>query len=128
MSTPSTPTPPTEPLDGHVRRIVSLFDEKRLEAWREREAIMAEGNPGLDRLTCERLATLDIVANYGLPCPVQLLQVEMAGGTQWVLTCDVVAVSSEFQAEGVQHILPVPLADTVRGQFADAAYLTTCPT
>lgn len=48
------------PLDGHVRKIVSRFDENRLEAWREREAIMAEGNPGMDRRTSERLATLDI--------------------------------------------------------------------
>lgn len=29
-----------------------------------------------------------VAVAYGLPCPVQLLQVEMAGSTDWVLTSD----------------------------------------
>lgn len=124
MFTPTSPTATPELLDEHVRKIVSCFDEHRREAWLEREAIMAEGNPGMDRLTSQRLATLDTVANYGLPCPVELLQMEIAGGTRWILTSDVAALSAELQRQGAERIVPVPLAETVRRQFADAAYLT----
>lgn len=127
MSTPTPPTPPTEPLDEHVRRIVARLDAGRREAFEERAAIV-EYDAGLPREEAERRALLDVLANLGFPMPVQLLQLEIDGGTQWVLTGDGPALCAELQAQGVERILPVPLADTVRTQFADAAYLTTCPT
>lgn len=127
MSTPSTPTPPTpptEPLDEHVRRIVARLDAGRREAFEERAAIV-EYDAGLPREEAERRALLDVLANLGFPMPVQLLQMEIAGATQWVLTGDGPALCAELQAQGVERILQVSLADTVRTQFADAAYLTT---
>lgn len=130
MSTPTPTTPPTatpEPLDQHVRRIVARLDAGRREAFEERAAIV-EYDAGLPREEAERRALLDVLANLGFPMPVQLLQLEIAGGTQWVLTGDGPTLCAELQAQGAQRILPVPLADTVHTQFADAAYLTTCPT
>lgn len=116
-----------EPLEAFERKIVAWFDENRLDAWREREAIMAEGNPGMDRRTSERLATLDILATYGLPCPVHLLRVEMAGATDWVLTTDVDAARASLKERGGRHIVEVVLDDTVRQDFGDLAVLSTPP-
>ena len=115
-----------EPLDGHVRSIVSQFDAKRREAFEERAAI-AQYDGNLDQEQAERLACLDILATYGLPCPVQLLQVEMAGSTDWVLTTDVESARSRLSELGGKHIAEVPVDDTVQCQFGDLAVLSTPP-
>jgi len=114
-------------LDEHVRRIVARLDAGRREAFEERAGIV-EYDAGLPREEAERRALLDVLANLGFPMSVQLLRVEIAGATQWVLTGDGPALSAELLAQGAERILLVPLVDTVREQFADAAYLTTCPT
>lgn len=115
-----------EPLDGHVRRIVAWLDTNRREAFEERAAI-AQYDGNLDQEQAERLACLDILATYGLPCPVQLLQVEMAGSTDWVLTTDVESARSRLSELGGKHIAEVPVDDTVQCQFGDLAVLSTPP-
>ena len=115
-----------EPLDGHVRRIVAWLDTNRREAFEERAAI-AQYDGNLDQEHAERLACLDILATYGLPCPVQLLQVEMAGSTDWVLTTDVESARSRLSELGGKHIAEVPVDDTVQCQFGDLAVLSTPP-
>lgn len=115
-----------EPLDAHVRKIVSQFDANRREAFEERAAIVQyDGN--VDRVQAERLACLDILATYGLPCPVHLLQVEMAGTTDWVLTSDVESAKVTLTELGGKHIVEVPGDDTVRRQFGDLAVLGAAP-
>ena len=115
-----------EPLDAHVRRIVSQFDAQRREAFEERAAIVQfDGNVGREQ--AERLACLDILANHGLPCPVRLLQVEMAGSTDWVLTTDVEVAKAALAELGGKHIVEVPVDDTVQCQFGDLAVLGTPP-
>ena len=113
-----------EPLDGHVRSIVSQFDAHRREAFEERAAI-AQYDGNLDQEQAERLACLDILATYGLPCPVQLLQVEMAGSTDWVLTTDVQATTATLAGLGGQHIVELPVDVVVRQQYGDLAVLGT---
>lgn len=115
-----------EPLDAHVRKIVNQFDANRREAFEERAAI-AQYDGNLDQEQAERLACLDILATYGLPCPVQLLQVEMAGSTDWVLTTDVESARSRLSELGGKHIAEVPVDDTVQCQFGDLAVLSTPP-
>ena len=115
-----------EPLDGHVRRIVAWLDTNRREAFEERAAI-AQYDGNLDQEEAERLACLDILATYGLPCPVQLLQVEMAGSTDWVLTTDVESARSRLSELGGKHIAKVCVDDTVQCQFGDLAVLGTAP-
>ena len=115
-----------EPLDGHVRRIVAWLDTNRREAFEERAAI-AQYDGNLDQEEAERLACLDILATYGLPCPVQLLQVEMAGSTDWVLTTDVESARSRLSELGGKHIAEVSVDDTVQYQFGDLAVLGTPP-
>lgn len=113
-----------EPLDGHVRRIVAWLDTDRREAFEERAAI-AQYDGNLDQEQAERLACLDILATYGLPCPVQLLQVEMAGSTDWVLTTDVQATTATLAGLGGQHIVELPVDVVVRQQYGDLAVLGT---
>lgn len=113
-----------EPLDGHVRRIVAWLDTNRREAFEERAAI-AQYDGNLDQEHAERLACLDILATYGLPCPVQLLQVEMAGSTDWVLTTDVELARSRLAELGGKHIVEKPVDAVVRQQYGDLAVLGT---
>ena len=115
-----------EPLDAHVRRIVSQFDAHRREAFEERAAI-AQYDGNLDQEQAERLACLDILASYGLPCPVQLLRVDIAGSTDWVLTTDVQATTATLAGLGGRYIVQDALDATVRRQFGDLAVLSTPP-
>lgn len=55
-----------EPLDEHVRRIVSRLDAGRREAFEERAAIV-EYDAGLPREEAERRALLDVLATCGWP-------------------------------------------------------------
>lgn len=115
-----------EPLDGHVRRIVAWLDTNRREAFEERAAI-AQYDGNLDQEHAERLACLDILATYGLPCPVQLLQVEMAGSTDWVLTTDCECTKAMLSELGGKHIVERPVDVVVREQYGDLAVLGTQP-
>ena len=115
-----------EPLDAHVRKIVSQFDAHRREAFEERAAI-AQYDGNLDQEQAERLACLDILATYGLPCPVQLLQVEMAGSTDWVLTTDCECTKAMLSELGGKHIVERPVDVVVREQYGDLAVLGTPP-
>ena len=116
-----------EPLDAHVRKIVSRFDTNQREAFEERAAIVEEGNPGMRRVNAERLAVLDVLANYGLPYPVHLLRVDIAGSTDWVLTTDVDAATATLTELGAKQIVKVVLDDAVRRDFGDLAVLSTPP-
>ena len=116
-----------EPLDAHVRKIVSRFDTNRREAFEERAAIVEEGNPGMRRVNAERLAVLDVLATYGLPSPVHLLRVGIAGSTDWVLTTDVEVARAALTELGAKHIVELPVDEVVRCQFGDLAVLSTPP-
>ena len=115
-----------EPLDAHVRKIVNQFDANRREAFEERAAI-AQYDGNLDQEQAERLACLDILAIYGLPCPVQLLQIEMAGSTDWVLTTDVEAAKATLSELGGTDIVEQPVDVVVREQYGDLAVLGSPP-
>lgn len=115
-----------EPLDGHVRKIVSRFDTNRREAFEERAAIV-QYDAHVDRVQAERLAVLDVLAHYGLPCPVHVLRVDIAGSTDWVLTTDVEAATATLSELGGKHIVEVALDDAVRRDFGDLAVLSTPP-
>ena len=115
-----------EPLDAHVRKIVNQFDANRREAYEERAAIVQyDGN--VEREQAERLAVLDVLATCGLPCPVRLLQVEMVGSTDWVLTTDVEHTKTTLSELGGKHIVEQPVDVVVREQYGDLAVLGTPP-
>ena len=115
-----------EPLDAHVRKIVSQFDENRREAFEERAAIV-QYDGHVDRVQAERLACLDILATYGLPCPVHLLRVHIAESTDWVLTTDVESAKATLAELGARRIAEDTLDAVVRQQFGDLAVLGSAP-
>ena len=115
-----------EPLDTHVRQIVSQFDANRREAFEERAAIV-QYDGHVDRLQAERLACLDVLANDGLPSAVHLLLVEMGESTDWVLTTDVERTKATLSELGGQHIVEKPVDAVVREQYGDLAVLGTPP-
>ena len=115
-----------EPLDGSVRKIVSWFDTNQREAFEERAAIV-QYDSNVDRVQAERLAVLDVLATDGLPCPVHLLRVDIAGSTDWVLTTDVEVARAALTELGGQHIVELPADEVVRCQFGDLAVLGTSP-
>ena len=115
-----------EPLDGHVRKIVSWFDTNQRESFEERAAIV-QYDSNVDRVQAERLAVLDVLATDGLPCPVHLLRVDIAGSTDWVLTTDVEVARAALTELGGQHIVELPADEVVRCQFGDLAVLGTSP-
>ena len=116
-----------ESVDDHVRRIVAWLDPGRREAYEERAAIMEWESRGVSRREAEGAALLDILATYGLPCPVRLLQVEMAGTTDWVLTTDVESAKATLSELGGKHIVEKPVDAVVREQYGDLAVLGTPP-
>ena len=115
-----------EPLDAHVRQIVSQFDANRREAFEERAAIV-QYDGHVDRLQAERLACLDVLANDGLRPAVHLLLVEMGESTDWVLTTDVESARSRLSELGGKHIVEQPVDVVVREQYGDLAVLGTPP-
>jgi hypothetical protein len=58
---------------------------------------------------------------------LQLLQVEMAGSTDWVLTTDVQATTATLAELGGKHIVEKPVDGVVRQQYGDLAVLGTPP-
>ena len=115
-----------EPLDAHVRQIVSQLDANRREAFEERAAIVQyDGN--VEREQAERLACLDVLANDGLRPAVHLLLVEMGESTDWVLTTDVECTKATLSALGGKHIVERPVDVVVREQYGDLAVLGTPP-
>lgn len=121
-----TPFHPPEPLDEHVRQIIARFDDNRHEAFEERAAIV-QYDGHVDRAQAERLAVLDVLAHYGLPCLVHLLRVDIAGSTDWVLTTDVEVARAALTELGGEHIVELPADEVVRCQFGDLAVLGTPP-
>ena len=121
-----TPFHPPEPLDEHVRQIIARFDDNRREAFEERAAIV-QYDGHVDRAQAERLAVLDVLAHYGLPCLVHLLRVDIAGSTDWVLTTDVEVARAALTELGGEHIVELPADKVVRCQFGDLAVLGTPP-
>ncbi|MDO6384697.1 hypothetical protein [Uliginosibacterium sp. 31-12] len=121
----SQPTHPL-PLDPAVVKVVAQLDENRLEAWRERAAIM-EFDAGLPRLEAERQALIDTFARHGLPqAPLScLLHAEINGCSQWVLSTDAGFARQQLIEIGASAIEAADLDDVVRSQYRDLAFLST---
>lgn len=122
MIPPNHPTP----LDAGVARLVAILDEDRYEWFAERAGTL-EFEARLPRVDAERQALIQTLARYGFPVRphVCLLQVEIGGGTQWVLTVDEIAARRQLVGRGFTDVTTVDLADVLHRQFGDMAWLTT---
>ena len=76
---------PTDPL---VAELVERLDASQREAWEERAAIM-QFDGQLPRGHAECLALLDLLCRHpSVLSGVTVLQIELDGGTEWLLTTD----------------------------------------
>lgn len=117
----------TKPLDAGVARLVDQLDDNRYEAFAERAAIM-EYDARIPRLDAERLALIQTLARYGFPGgDALLLEAQIDGTTQWLLTTDEEPARASLAAMGATGIVAVDLAQTLRAQFRDLAVLGTVP-
>lgn len=124
MSAPRHPVP----LDAGVARLVQQLDDGRREAFEERAGIL-EFDAKLPRLEAERQALIQTLARYGFPgAPdVRLLQVQVAGATQWLLSGNEIAAHRTLADSGAGEVVEVDLAGTLRRQFGDLAVLAIFP-
>lgn len=122
------PTNHPVPLDAGVARLVALLDEDRYEFFAERAGVL-EHDARIIRIDAERQALIQTLARYGFPGQAQarLLQVEVDGGTQWVLAADELDARQRLAGLRVTHVRTVDLTDVLHRQFGDLAWLATSP-
>ena len=123
---PASPHP--VPLDAGVARLVQQLDDGGREAFEERAGIL-EFDARLPRLEAERQALVQTLARYGFPgAPdVRLLQVQVAGATQWLLSTNPIAARRALAGQGAGAVVEVDLADTLQRQFSGLAVLAIFP-
>ena len=113
---------PTDPL---VAELVALLDASQREAWEERAAIM-QFDGGLTRGHAEALAMLDLLRRHpSVLCGVTVLEIELDGGTEWLLTTDLPYARRYVSDVGGNEIAVCQLADVLLTQYGGVALLTT---
>jgi len=119
---PNHPKPnyPT-PKDAIVIEMVDRLGADDREAFEERAAII-EYDGQLPRAHAECLALLEVLrAAQGL----QVLQIELDGGTEWLLTTDLAFARAYLADIGVRDVAVFAPADVVEEQYGGAAVLGT---
>ena len=108
-----------------VADLMARLDEQQQETHSERAAIL-EFDAGLNRQLSEALAILDLIriAPSALS-GITALQIEMDGGTEWLLTTDLALARQHLADIGAKEIAKVNLADVVAEQYGGIAALTT---
>lgn len=119
---PNHPKPnyPT-PKDAIVIEMVDRLGADDREAFEERAAII-EYDGQLPRAHAECLALLEVLrAAQGL----QVLQIELDGGTEWLLTTDLAFARAYLTDIGGREVAVFAPADVVEEQYGGVAVLGT---
>jgi hypothetical protein len=113
---------PMEPL---VAKLVDQLDASNREDFEERAAIM-EFDAGLSRDHAECLAVLDVLHRHPAAVTgVTVMQVEIDGAMQWLLTTDVQLAREHLAYLGGNELGVRNLRDVVDGYCRGVAILTT---
>ena len=113
---------PTDPL---VAELVERLDASQREAWEERAAIM-QFDGGLIRGHAECLALLDLLCRHpSVLSGVTVLEIELDGGTEWLLTTDLSYARRYVADVGGNEIAVRQLADVLLTQYGGIAVLNT---
>jgi hypothetical protein len=113
---------PVEPL---VAQLVERLDSSRREDWEERAAIM-EFDAGLPQGHAECLAVLDVLHRHPAAVTgVTVMQVEIDGAMQWLLTTDIGLAREHLAYLGGNELGVRNLKDVVDGYCRGLAILTT---
>ena len=113
---------PTDPL---VAELAERLDASQRELFEERASIR-QFDAQLPKGEAEALAMLDVVSRYPEALSgIHVLQIELDGGTEWLLTTDL-AYARRYVAEvGGQEIAQCRLADVLLQQYGGIAVLNT---
>ena len=109
-----------------VGDVLECCDAGQLEAFAERAAIL-EFEAGIQpRGLAESLAVLDLLRQFpSLITGLSVLQVELDGATQWLLTTDLVLTRQHLADIGGNEIAVLDPAEVVRAQYGGVALLGT---
>lgn len=111
------------PLDPVVANAVSRLDAGLRELFEERAGIR-EHDGQQDRTLAEALALIDVLAQYPTALTgLSVLQVELDGSTEWVLTGDPDYARQHLADIGAREIAVLDPADVVCAQFDNVAVL-----
>lgn len=112
-----------EATDPLVASVVSKFDEGQREDWEERAAVM-EFDGQLPRTYAEALAVIDLLHRYPAAISgVTVLQVELDGGTEYVLTTDLDYARQHLADIHAKEIAVVNLREVVAKEYGGIAAL-----
>ena len=113
---------PTDPL---VAELVERLDSNQREDFEERAGIM-QFDGLLPRGHAECLAMLDLLRRHpSVLSGVIVLQVELDGGTEWLVTTDLQYARRYITDVGGHEIAVCNLAEVIEAQYGGVAVLTT---
>ena len=113
---------PTDPL---VAELVTRLDDAQREDFEERAGIM-QFDGQLTRGHAECLALLDLLCRHpSVLSGVTVLEIELDGGTEWLLTTDLQYARRYVTEVGGNEIAVHHLADVLLTQYGGIAVLTT---
>lgn len=111
------------PSDEVVANAVDLLDAGLRELFEERAGIR-EHDGQLHRPLAEALALIDVLLRYPAALTgLTVLQVELDGSTEWVLTGDPGYARQHLADIGGKELAELDPVDVVRAQFGDIAAL-----
>ena len=115
--------PVLRPFAGNV---LERCDEGQLEAWTERAAILEFDAGCQPRALAEALAVLDLLRQSPwLLTGLAVLEIELDGATQWLLTTDLEMARRYLADIGGTEIAVLDPVDVVRAQYGGVAMLGT---
>ena len=119
------PVNPSKPQHPIVADLLARLDEQQHEQFQERAGILTF-DAGMDRQLSEALAMLDLIRLNPLALSgIAVLQIELDGGTEWLLTTDLAFARQHIADIGAKEIAGVNLADVLEKQYGGVAVLTT---
>lgn len=106
--------------------VLERCDEGQLEAWAERAAILEFEAGCQPRALAEALAVLDLLRQSPwLLTGLTVLEVELDGATQWILTTDLEMARRYLTDIGGSEIAVLNPSDVVKTQYGGVAMLGT---
>ncbi len=116
---------PDTPYHPIVAELLACLDEDQHEQFEERAGIL-EFDADNDRQLAEALAILDMIRQTPLALSgITALQIELDGGTEWLLTTNLAFARQYLRDIQAKEIAVVNLADVVKQQYGGIAVLTT---
>ena len=114
------------PKDAIVIEMVNRLGADAREAFEERAAII-EYDGQVPRAHAECLALLEVLRRSNAPAVKGLvvLQIELDGGTEWLLTTDLAFARAYLADIGGSEVAVLDLADVIHEQYGGVAVLGT---